>query len=190
MEVCGEGKYFHIGCDEEDAAWHLLHSKSRLYILARRGEMWKYDFLHLVNTIEGLGSRAWAWSDYGWDHPDFIEWCPKSVLLSNWYYDEGFGGFDLAKNDVEEDRKRLSQYAQLEAAGYDQVPCGTNWVGWKRKKMKVGADDVIGGLVKFGRKNISPKRLKGFMMAPWRPCSNADDLAFINRGVDLFAAAL
>ena len=108
----------------------------------------------------------------------------------NWYYDEGYGGFDLAKNNVEEDKKRLSQYAQLEAAGYDQVPCGTNWVGWKRKKMNAGADDVIGSLVKFGRKTISAKHLKGFMMAPWKPCSNAVDLAFINRGVDLFAAAL
>lgn len=189
-EIFGRPRYIHIGCDEEDAAWHLLHSKSRLYVLARRGEMWKYDFLHLVNTIEGLGARAWAWSDYGWDHPDFIEWCPKSVLLSNWYYDEGLGGFDLANNAVAEDKKRLSQYSQLEAAGYDQVPCGTNWVGWKRKKTNVGADDVIGSLVKYGRKTISAKHLKGFMMAPWKPCSNAEDLAFINRGVDLFAAAV
>jgi hypothetical protein len=189
-EIFGRPRYIHIGCDEEDTVWHLMNSKTRLYVVARRGVKWKYDFLHLVNTIEGLGSRAWAWSDYGWDHDDFIEWCPKSVLLSNWYYDEGYGGFDVENNKEPEDKKRLSQYAQLDAAGFDQVPCGTNWVGWKRKKLKVGADDVIGNLVKFGRKTISPKRLKGFMMAPWKPCSNADDLAFINRGVDLFAAAL
>ena len=152
--------------------------------------MWKHDFLHLVNNIESLGSRAWAWSDYGWDHPDFTEWCPKSVLLSNWYYDERNGGFDPENNKDTEDKKRLSQYAQLEAAGFDQVPCGTNWVGWKRKKLNVGADDVIGSLVKFGRKTISSEHLKGFMMAPWKPCSNAEDLAFIKRGIDLFAAAL
>jgi hypothetical protein len=189
-KIFGCPRYIHIGCDEEDTTWHMMHSKTRLYIVARRTEMWKYDFLHLVNNIESLGSRAWAWSDYGWDHPDFTEWCPKSVLLSNWYYDEGNGGFDPANNKIEEDKKRLSQYAQLEAAGYDQVPCGTNWVGWMRKRMNAGADDVIGSLVKYCRKTISSKHLKGFMMAPWKPSSNADDLAFIKRGIDLFAAAL
>jgi hypothetical protein len=49
---------------------------------------------------------------------------------------------------------------------------------------------VIGSLVKYCRKTISSKHLKGFMMAPWKPSSNADDLAFIKRGIDLFAAAL
>jgi hypothetical protein len=189
-EIFGRPRYIHIGCDEEDTTWHLMHSNTRLYVLARRGEMWKYDFMHLVNKIESLGSRAWAWSDYGWDHADFIEWCPKSVLLSNWYYDEGHGGFDVEKNPVAEDKKRLAQYAQLEKAGYDQVPCGTNWVGWARKRKKVGADDVIGSLVKHCRKAVSPKHLKGFMMASWRPCATADDFAFISRGIDLLSAAL
>ena len=189
-EIFGRPRYIHIGCDEEDTVWHLMHSNTRLYVLARRGEMWKHDFLHLVGKIESLGSRAWAWSDYGWDHPDFVEWCPKSVLLSNWYYDEGYGGFDVATNSDKEDRKRLAQFAQLEKAGFDQVPCGTNWVGWARRQKKVGADDVIGNLVKCCRKTVSKKHLKGFMMAPWKPCANADDLAFIKRGADLFAAAL
>ena len=118
-----------------------------------------------------------------------MKWCPKSVLLSNWYYDEAWGGFDLAKNDTS-DKVRLQQFWQLEEAGYDQVPCGTNWVGWKRKKEGVGADDVIGKLVKLGRAVISNEHLKGFMMAPWAACDTQKNVDFINRGTDLFAAAL
>ena len=75
-------------------------------------------------------------------------------------------------------------------AGFDQTPCGTNWVGWKRKKEGVGADDVIGKLVKMGRQVIAPERLKGFMMAPWASCDTPENVAFIRRGVDLFAEAL
>jgi len=111
------------------------------------------------------------------------------VLLSNWYYDESHGGFDLAANKTS-DHKRLKLFWALAEAGYDQVPCGTNWVGWKRAEVKAGADDVIGSLVKLGRKVISPAHLKGFLMAPWAPCDTEKNLAVVNRGTDLFAAAL
>ena len=188
-EIFGRPRLIHIGCDEEDGNWHVMQSKTRQYVLVRRGEVWKHDFLHLVKTCEDLGARAWAWSDYGWEDPRFMKWCPKSVLLSNWYYDEAWGGFDLAKNDTS-DKVRLQQFWQLEEAGYDQVPCGTNWVGWKRKKEGVGADDVIGKLVKLGREIISKGHLKGFMMAPWAACDTQKNVDFINRGTDLFAAAL
>ena len=188
-EIFGRPRLIHIGCDEEDGEWHVMHAKTRKYVLVRRDDVWKYDFLHLVKTCEKLDARAWAWSDYGWIKPDFMKWCPKSVLLSNWYYDEAWGGFDLAKNDTS-DKVRLQQFWQLEEAGYDQVPCGTNWVGWKRKKEGVGADDVIGKLVKLGREVISKNHLKGFMMAPWAACDTKEHVDFINHGTDLFAAAL
>jgi len=187
-EVFGGPRYIHIGCDEEDDEYHLLRNPTRLYVLARRGELWKHDFLHLVRTVERLGARAWAWSDFGWNDPSFMVWCPKSVLLSNWFYDECYGGFDLEKNTTE-DHKRLKQFWDLDAAGYDQVPCGTNWVGWKRAEVKAGADDVIGSLVKLGRKVISPTRLKGFLMAPWAACETPKDEAFLKRGIDLAAEA-
>ena len=76
------------------------------------------------------------------------------------------------------------------AAGFDQTPCGTNWVGWKRKRENAGAEDVIGKLVKLGREVIAPERLKGFMMAPWAACDNREHTDFIKHGVDLFADAL
>ena len=118
-----------------------------------------------------------------------MDWCPKSVLLSNWYYDEAYGGFDPKTNKTS-DRVRLRQYWQLEEAGYDQVPCGTNWAGWKRQKEKVGADDVIGSLVKTCRGCISKEHLKGFLMAPWAACDTKANEAKLLKGVDLLAAAL
>ena len=188
-EIFGNPRLIHIGCDEEDGRWHVMESKTRQYIVVRRGEIWKHDFLHLVKTCENLGARAWAWSDYGWIVPKFMEWCPKSVLLSNWYYDEAHGGFDLATNNTG-DRVRLQQFWQLEEAGYDQVPCGTNWIGWKRKREGVNADDVIGKLVKLGREVISKQHLKGFLMAPWAPCDTKEHMEFNNRGIDLLAEAV
>ena len=41
-----------------------------------------------------------------------MDWCPKSVLLSNWYYDESHGGFDPKTNKTA-DHKRLLQFWQL-----------------------------------------------------------------------------
>ena len=188
-EIFGKPRFIHIGCDEEDGDWHVMKSTTRQYVVVRRNEVWQHDFLHLVKTCEGLNARAWAWSDYGWIKPDFMKWCPKSVLLSNWYYDEAWGGFDLEKNNTD-DKVRLRQFWELEEAGYDQVPCGTNWVGWKRRKEGVGADDVIGKLVKLGRAVVSPQHLYGFLMAPWAPCDTEKNVAFNCRGIDLLAEAL
>ena len=70
------------------------------------------------------------------------------------------------------------------------MPCGTNWAGWKRKKLNVGADDVIGKLVKLCRRDVSAKSLKGFMMAPWASCDTEANTQKNIKGVDLFAAAL
>jgi len=187
-EVFGSPRFVHIGCDEEDGYYHVMESKLRQYVVVRRGEVWKHDFLHLVRTVEGLGARAWAWSDYGWDHPEFLSWCPKSVLLSNWFYDECHGGFDLAKNDTT-DKKILRQFYQLEEAGFDQVPCGTNWAGWKREEEKVGADDVIGSLVKLGRQVISDKHRLGFMMASWKMLDTENHIRETLKGIDLMAEA-
>ena len=59
-----------------------------------------------------------------------------------------------------------------------------------RRKAGVGADDVIGKLVKLGREVISDPHLLGFMMAPWASCDNEENTQKNLRGVDLFADAL
>ena len=186
-EIFGTPRFFHIGYDEETAA-HQDGGYMR-FICARNRELWKHDFLHIVGTVEKNNMRAWAWSDYGWAHPDFYEWTPKSVLMSNWYYDECYGGFELSENQTP-DHNRLKGFYDMEKAGFEQVPCGTNWSGWKRRELKCGADDVIGKLVAVCRRDLNPSLLKGFMMAPWSSCDTEEHLAFINHGTDLFAEAL
>ena len=184
-EVFETPRFFHLGYDEETTG----HSSNRNYFVMRTGEMWWHDFLYTIKCVEDCGPRAWVWSDYGWDHPDYFTRCPKSVVQSNWYYDESHGGFDLAANKTS-DHKRLKEFWTLEEAGFDQIPCGTNWTGWKRRQEKCGADDVIGKLVKLGREVISDKHLLGFMMAPWASCNNEENTQKNLVGVDLFADAL
>ena len=187
-EIFDRPRFFHIGFDEETAS-HQNGSRRCLYISVRKGEFWWYDFLHIVRTVEKNGMRAWTWSDFGWDHPDFYTRCPKTVLMSNWYYDESYGGFELAENKTS-CHKRLKGFYDLDKAGFEQVPCGTNWAGWKRKKLNIGADDVIGKLVKLCRRDVSKQLLKGFLMAPWASCDTQEHLDFNIKGIDLFAEAL
>ena len=187
-EIFGQPRFMHIGFDEE-TAHHQDNDGRTLMITVRKGEFWWHDFLHIVKTVERNGMRPWAWSDFGWNNPDYYTRCPKSVVQSNWYYDECYGGFDPATNHTS-DLKRLRAFWDLEKAGYDQVPCGTNWVGWKRREAKVGADDVIGKVVELGRKVIGKDRLLGFMMAPWASCDNDGNVETNTRGIDLFADAL
>ena len=184
-EVFQTPRFFHLGYDEETVHF----AKNRNYFVMRTGEMWWHDFLYTIKCAEDCGCRPWVWSDYGWDHPEYFTRCPKSVVQSNWYYDECLGGFDLAK-DTTPHRKRLKEFWDLEAAGFDQIPCGTNWVGSERRKQKMGADDVIGKLVKLGREVVSDRHLLGFMMAPWASCDTDENTQTNLRGVDLFADAL
>ena len=185
-EIFGRPRLFHIGFDEETAN-HQDQSGRCLFITVRKGECWWHDFLHIVRNSERNGMRPWMWSDYGWDHPEFYSRCPKSVLMSNWYYDESNGGFDLETNRTS-DHKRLKAFYDLEKCGFEQVPCGTNWVGWRRQRDGIGADDVMGKLVALCRRVISPNRLKGFMMAPWSSCDTREHLDFVKKGIDIFAA--
>jgi len=184
-EVFCTPRFFHLGYDEETTGF----AANRNYFVMRTGELWWHDFLYTVKCAEDCGCRPWVWSDYGWDHPEYFKRCPKSVVQSNWYYDECHGGFDLATNNTS-DHKRLKEFWDLEAAGFDQIPCGTNWVGWKRRKEGCGADDVIGKLVKLGREVVSDERLLGFMMAPWASCDREENVQKNISGIDLFADAL
>ena len=178
-EAFGSPRYFHIGCNDE----FRMHPHPYQYFASREGYLYKHDFLHLVKTVEGQGSRPWAWCDYGWSHPDFWTWCPKSVLMSNRLGDAPRSGFmpcsvknlDLSKAEKIDDDKRIPAFKQLDEAGFDQVPCAT-------------AD--MEKLVKLGREAASSARLKGFMVAPWVPCDSAESLSSIKVGVDMLAKAL
>jgi len=188
IEIFNHPRFFHIGYDEENAVSQINWNYQ--YICARKGEFWWKDFLHIVNTIEKHGVRPWMWSDYGWEHDDFCDRCPKSVVQQNWFYDSQNGGFDLKTNKTK-DFVRLEMFVKLDKAGFDQVPCGTNWVGSVRKKLNIGADDVMGKLVPFCRENISKEHLKGFMLAPWVPTEDTPNARHqIINGIKLLAEAV
>ena len=147
-EVCAifdKPRFFHLGYDEETAA----HQSQYSYAVVRQGELWWHDFLFFVKEVERQGARPWIWSDYYWNHPEeFLKRMPKSVLQSNWYYG---AGFDPAKE------KYVQAYLDLDKAGFDQVPTGSNW----------SSDANFKGTVGFCKQNLAPERLKGFLMAPW-----------------------
>ena len=157
-EVCGifdTPRFFHLGYDEETAG----HQSNQSYMVVRQGELWWHDFMFFVKTVEERGVRPWIWSDYYWNHPEeFLARMPKSVLQSNWYYG---ASFDIEPPDEtgpgRNARRFVQPYIDLDKAGFDQIPTGSNW----------SSDLNIGGTVDFCRENISPERLKGFLIAPW-----------------------
>ena len=185
-EMFDHPRFLHIGYDEESFS----HQKGFLCI--RTDEVWWHDFLWFVKTVEDAGMRPWMWSDYGWHHDDFVERCPKSVVHNNWYYDEWLDGFDLAAMKPNaRSRPLLELFIKLDKAGFDQVPCASNWMSKDRTNAKAGNDECMAKLVKFCRANISPERLKGFLMAPW--VGNYDNKYFMKgtiKCIDLLADAL
>jgi hypothetical protein len=144
-KIFDKPRFFHLGYDEETAQ----HQSKYSYSIVRQGELWWHDFLFFVREVEKQGIRPWIWSDYHWNHPqEFVDRMPKSVLQSNWYYGATF---------EPEKSQPVKTYLDLDQAGFDQIPTGSNW-----------SNDVnFKGTVIFCKKNISAEHLKGFLMAPW-----------------------
>lgn len=187
-EIFDHPRFIHIGGDEEREDMQRGYHFQK--IIARKGDLWWHDFLHIVRTVEKLGARAWAWSDACWHDPEgFIRRCPKSVVLSNWFYDEWNGGFDPTTNGTV-DLPRLKAFWLLDEAGFDQIPCGTTWAAPKRLEERGNGDDVISGIVHVGRTALDPSRCMGFMMASWKPFESEEMLERINHATDLLADAV
>ena len=171
-EIFDKPRLLHLGYDEENFG----NQRKYAYAVVRQGELWWHDFLFFVKTVEKLGMRPWIWSDYIWRHKDeFLSRMPKSVMQSNWYYRQWFDFETIPK----ERRVHLESFLTLEKAGFDQIPCGSNWA----------CDENIAGLVRFCRKNIAPERLKGFLMTTWGPTLPNHEAKLL-RGIDLAAAAM
>ena len=149
-EIFDHPRFLHLGYDEETTG----HQAKYMYCAVRQGELWWHDFLWFVKETEKNGMRPWIWSDYVWHHPElFYSRMPKSVLQSNWYYGAEFDAAKLGEFAA----KRVKTYDDLDRAGFDQVPTGSNW----------GNDANFGGTVDYCTRVCSPERLKGFLMAPW-----------------------
>ena len=147
-EVCAifdQPRFFHLGYDEETAKQQAKYSMATI----RQGELWWHDFLFFVKQVEAQGVRPWIWSDYYWNHPEeFLQRMPKSVLQSNWYY-----GVEFEPEKLE----YVKAYLDLDQAGFEQIPTGSNWA----------SDENFSGTVSFCRQHLAPERLKGFLLAPW-----------------------
>ena len=149
-EIFDRPRFLHLGYDEETAG----HQRKYKYCAVRQGELWWHDFLWFVKETEKNGMRPWIWSDYAWHHPDlFYSRMPKSVLQSNWYYGSEFDPSKMGEFAA----RCVKTYEDLDKAGFDQVPTGSNW----------SVDDNFAGTVDYCRRVCAPERLKGFMIAPW-----------------------
>lgn len=145
-------RFFHLGMDEETAG----HQESFDYAVMRQNDLWWHDLYFFIDQTEKKGVRPWVWADYGWRYPDlFFKKMPKSVLLSNWYYESNYNLAEIKGSP----KIRVEYYMKLEAAGYDQIPTGGNWL----------MDDCMEATVNFCKSNIDPSRLLGFMTTTWIP---------------------
>jgi len=139
-------RFFHLGYDEETAA----NQAGDDLVVVRQHELWWHDFDFFIDVVTSHGSGPWIWSDYAWKHgPEFYAKCPKSVLQSNWYYGTTFG----------HDERGAETYIELDRAGFDQAPTCSNWEHVEN----------IGKTFDFAAQHIDPSRLKGFVLASWKP---------------------
>lgn len=174
-EIFDRPRFFHLGYDEESAGLQKLYG----YCVVRQGDLWWHDFLYISGLVEKKGVRPWIWSDYHWHHPEeFEKRMPKSVLQSNWYYG---GSFDYEDPYMGEYASRaIKTYLALEKAGFDQVPCGSDYLSPKS----------MPETVKFCRAHIAPERLKGFLIAPWHGgCLRENEEKFLS-AMDCMSAAI
>ncbi|MGI6401316.1 MAG: hypothetical protein ACOX0A_04280 [Thermoguttaceae bacterium] len=162
-EIFDKPRFFHIGYDEETYD----HQSTYEYIVIRQKELWKHDFLFFVEECEKNGVRPWIWADRGWKHPDFIEWAPKSIVMSNWYYATDFNPETI---------RPVQYYLDLREAGFDQIPTGSNWAN----------DENFDLTVKFGKERLNDEKLLGYLLAPWKftePNSHDHNLRAIDQVV-------
>jgi len=153
IDLFDNPRFFHLGMDEETYS----HQKHFNYITIRKNDLWWGDLYFYFGEIFKKGARPWVWSDYVWHHPDkFFKMMPKSVVQSNWYYNESLDLNQLDKNN----QTRVRAYIDLNEGGYDQIPTGSN---------DQNNPKSIGNTVEFCQQNIEDQRLLGFLQTLWMP---------------------
>lgn len=153
-ELFGYPKLFHIGMDEENADMQ----KSFRYCCIRQKDLWWKDLYFYCDVCEKVGARPWVWSDGVWTYfkkqEEFLQKMPKSVLQSNWWYQNLVFEKDYKVPDF-----RYEAYLTLNEHGFDQVPTAS--VCWGRAG---NAEQTMELCKKFCDDNL----IKGYMTAPWR----------------------
>lgn len=181
-EVFDFPRYFHLGFDEEI----FVACSSRQACVMRQGDLWWKDVLFCVGEVEKHGARAMLWSDKVCSgREDFFKNMPKSVLQMTWYYGTDFSEENLKwkpefeKSQGWDSQKNLaSSIVELSKAGYDIMPCTSNW----------SSDEAADVMLGFCRKHIDPARVKGYFTAPWMKPVPEDDARAL-AGIRLFAEA-
>ena len=190
-EIFGNPRLFHIGFDEEVP----IATRNSFYALCRQGELWWHDLFYTVAQVEKNGSQAVMWSDAIWTgREEYLRRMSKSVLQTNWYYRSDFSADKLVWNyefektggsgDIwGETVNGAAAFMALEKAGFDQMPCTSNYA----------EDAAADALVSYCQEHINPSRLKGFYTASWAmtvpDTPKKKGVSKILEGIDLFAAA-
>ena len=188
-EVCRifEPRFFHIGMDEEN-----YECQSRYdYAVVRQNDLWWHDLYFYIDCVERNGARAMMWSDAIWiGRDEYLKRMSKGVLQSNWYYRTDFSEKKLKWNYEFEKRggwgetvNGAAAFMALEEAGFDQLPCTSNWAD----------DGSADAVVKYCMANISPDRLKGVYTASWAKLvpdgEKKKNIGKVLEGVDLLKGA-
>lgn len=186
-EIFGNPRLFHIGYDEE---MHIAQLNN-FHSICRQGDLWWHDLFYTVGQVEKHGARAVMWSDAIWIGRDnYLKRMSKGVLQSNWYYRTDFSEKKLKWNyDFEkkggwgETVNGAAAFMALEKAGFDQLPCTSNWA-------EDGSADAVVG---YCKEHIDPSRLKGFYTAPWAmtvpDTEQRKQIGRVIAGIDLFRSA-
>ena len=189
-EIFDTPPLFHLGFDEEVP----VAGKNNFHATYRQGDLWWHDLLFTIHEVERHGSRAVMWSDKICDGRDaFLKRMPKSVLLSPWYYGTDFSekhlawdaSFEKKNGSWDVQRNLAASFVALNDAGYDLLPCTSNW----------SCDPAAEALVSFCKARLNPKQLKGIYTAPWNRTipdepEGKKKITKTLEGIDLFAAAM
>lgn len=168
-------RFFHLGMDEEVDR---LQKAYRVSIVRSVEDQWWDDLYVMEEACRAGGSRAWVWSDIGWENYElFFRKMPKTIVQSNWYYNRDFTydpNFDCSKSSrtISGNSAKFSTkfYVDLDRAGYDQIPCGSNW-----QPLNDSYEVNFKRTVEFCSRHLSKEHLLGFLMAPWFPTDPAGE---------------
>ena len=184
VEMFDHPRFFHIGYDEEFA----IAQFNTFLCAVRRGDLWWHDLNYTVGQVTKHGVRPIMWADAIWTgREEFVRKASHEILMSNWYYRDDFSEkkqqWDVAFEKTGgwgETRNGVAGFLALEEAGFDQLPCGSNW----------NNDRNMGLLVEFCRQRIDPSRLKGFCTAPWDMSVTEKQAEHTRAGISQLAAAM
>ena len=152
IELCGSGKYFHIGCDE---AYNFEFSEENMNFLA--------DFINEINDeMTALGRRIFVWGDmflYRYDHYNptnkytcnaptvevekfFLNHLNKNIIIADWQY----RAFEAP----------VETCSVFKTAGFDCILCP-----WDEGKAQI--DSAL--------QTIKDQSLMGYMHTTWHTLS-------------------